>query len=655
DLPPLETAAPTPVTRLEVWKRKLLDLSLRNRLLNFRDTQRAMQVLCPDLPAIEDALSDGERFTVHPRPVEFDEGWRAGEIHRQRTGDDLALELLRGEFAAHRLRTPLPPGELDRRLVQIYREARTSLEENGANTVYLALGFLSWRETKSSPENRYAPILLVPLEIERRSLQEGFSLRRGDDEPVVNTTLLQLLAKDHELRIPGLDPLPHDEHGVDVRAVMQRFRQAIRDIDGWEVIEAAFIGLFSFTKFLMWRDLEVRAEELQQNRVVRHLIRTPNEPFEETAWPDLERLDETHLPQATYCLLSADSSQLAAVYAAAAGRSFVLHGPPGTGKSQTITNLIAHALADGRTVLFVSEKAAALNVVHRRLVDCGLGPFCLELHSNKSHKIEVLRQFEEVLQFAAPRVPEEWAREAERLTALRRGLNHYVEALHRPRATGESLFAALTRLMELRGGPSPRIAWAAHGPWDAARLELLNATARELQETVQRQPHLADSPWQDVTTPTWSLAWREQVEEALGRLQLATAALAAAASELVALLQLPAGPWSMAGLGGLFDLSRAVLGAADLPPTLLDQDDWQLTAALLKQWITAGRHRDALRAALLARYRPEVLQLDAAVLQERLVETDQRWALVRNRGRKAVASELARCALDARALPDLVA
>ncbi|MDH5299214.1 MAG: DUF4011 domain-containing protein, partial [Desulfobulbaceae bacterium] len=444
-----EVTAVTPATRLDRWKRKLLDLTLNNRLLNFRESKKNLPVLCPDLGSLEDALADGKVFKIYSRLGDLGEGnSRSAAVHRSRTGKESLDEMLREELLARRLHADVTDVEINRRLLEIYREARLSIEENGANTLYLALGFLSWYETTTSPKRRLAPIILIPLEIERRSVQEGFSIKQGDDEPMVNVTLLAHLAADFELTISGLDPIPMDEHGIDVPLILRRFREAVVDIDRWEVLESAYIGHFSFTKFLMWRDLEVRAEDLQKNAIVKHLIHTPSEVYpDDGVFPDPDRLDETHRPEETFCPLSSDSSQLAAVHAAAAGKSFVLHGPPGTGKSQTITNIIAHNLALGKTVLFVSEKRAALEVVHRRLTESGLGPFCLELHSNKSHKKGVLSQLEQALNAHVSHSAEEWLTEAQQLAAARKELNSFVTALHAVRESGESVFHGISQLI----------------------------------------------------------------------------------------------------------------------------------------------------------------------------------------------------------------
>jgi hypothetical protein len=150
-----EAVAETPATRLDRWKRKLLDLTLNNRLLNFRDSKKNLPVLCPDLGSLEDALADGKAFKIYPRLGDLGEGnSRNADVHRSRTGKESLDEMLREELLARRLHADVTEGEISRRLLEIYREAKLSIEENGANTLYLALGFLSWYETTTSPKRR---------------------------------------------------------------------------------------------------------------------------------------------------------------------------------------------------------------------------------------------------------------------------------------------------------------------------------------------------------------------------------------------------------------------------------------------------------------------------------------------------------------------
>ncbi|MCM1565779.1 MAG: DUF4011 domain-containing protein, partial [Dehalobacter sp.] len=160
-------------SRLEQWERRLLDLSMRNPLLNFRVTGSCIPILTVELNELEDQLADGEDFRIHPRPVDWDESSRDSKVFIRRQKNDPLVKLLQEEFSQQRLRADLTEKELSNRLTQLYRAARTSLEENGANTLYMALGLLVWYESEVSQKPRYAPILLLPMEIVRRSVQTG--------------------------------------------------------------------------------------------------------------------------------------------------------------------------------------------------------------------------------------------------------------------------------------------------------------------------------------------------------------------------------------------------------------------------------------------------------------------------------------------------
>jgi hypothetical protein len=188
--------------------------------------------------------------------------------------------------------------------------------------------------------------------------------------------------------------LPEDEHGIDVKKVLDIFRNAVMEQKGWDVLEMAVLGNFSFNKFIMWNDIHANMEELRKNKIVDSLIQGKLMLNVDSDEAGARQLDHLLSPVELALPVGADSSQLEAVYAASEGRSFILHGPPGTGKSQTITNIIANALFQGKRVLFAAEKMAALSVVQKRLAKIGLAPFCLEVHSNKAKKSDVLAQLQ---------------------------------------------------------------------------------------------------------------------------------------------------------------------------------------------------------------------------------------------------------------------
>ena len=426
------------------WERKLLDLGMRNTLINLRMTKTQLPILTNSLDELENALADGSDFTILPKPAD----WQLEEFSFEALSEKGAAGIIQAEFKNKRLRSVLTESELSKSIKGLYRTAKTALEENGANTLYLALGMLRWFESKRSTKARYAPIILVPIEMIRKSAAQGYVIRLRDDEPQMNITLLEKLKQDFGIVVKGLDPLPGDEHGIDIRRVLTIMRKAVMEQTHWDVLETASIGIFSFSQFVMWNDIRNRTDDLMHNKVVRSLMEG------KLCW-DAQPLEIGEQVNENNVLLPmpADASQLYAIQAACNGESFVLHGPPGTGKSQTITSLIANALSQGKSVLFVAEKMAALEVVQKRLENIGIGPFCLELHSNKSKKKDVLEQLRKATEVTKNRTAEEYAAKAKQLAAMRAELDSYAQQLHRPLACGSDLYALINEYEYYKDAP----------------------------------------------------------------------------------------------------------------------------------------------------------------------------------------------------------
>ena len=231
---------------------------------------------------------------------------------------------------------------------------------------------------------------------------------------------------------------------MDVAQIFRVARSHLKDMRGFEVVDDIVLSNFSFVKYLMWKDLVDRTELLKRNPVVAHLIDTPKESYGDADdLPDERRLDEEVDPSSLFTPLPANSSQTAAIVAADYGKDFVLFGPPGTGKSQTIANMIVQLLARQKTVLFVSQKTTALEVVRRRLQAIGLGSYCLEVHSAKAQKSSVLEQLKNAWDFRAAGAAAEWDAATHELSSIRERLNAVVHALHKTHRNGLSAFRAL--------------------------------------------------------------------------------------------------------------------------------------------------------------------------------------------------------------------
>lgn len=510
-----DPALAKPVSRIDLWKSRLLDLSLRNRLLNFRETKSTIRILA-EPEHVEDELASERELSLRPKPkvMSEDDPRHAATYTREQRADALS-DHLRDELQLGRIHTHLDENEHPKRLTELFRSARNALDENGTNTLYAAVGILEWRETEHSDRVHRAPILLVPVELKRRSVLEGFTLSRIDEETRLNVTLMEMLRQNFRKEIVGLEPLPEDDNGVDVSRVLRIFRDAVRELSGWEVKSEVWLGQFSFTKFLLWKDLADRLEDLTKNKVVRHLIHHAGTPIQNPS-NDIraQELDDRFHPREILCPRSADSSQLAAIMAAADGHDFVLEGPPGTGKSQTITNIIAHCLAVGKRVLFVAEKRAALDVVHRRLREVGLDPFCLELHSNKIGKKEVLEQFGNSLKFVDDARANDWEQRSGELERLRFSLNSYTRALHKRMPCGLSAFHCLDYLLPRKEETVVKFdTWPSILETSVETLDRSREVARLLQERARPLMPLADHLLAPLECNEWSPAWAEQCAE----------------------------------------------------------------------------------------------------------------------------------------------
>ncbi|WP_433784429.1 DUF4011 domain-containing protein [Actinomycetospora sp. CA-101289] len=581
--PPQRDGRPTAPVRVEQWKNTLLDLSLRNRLINFSSGPSATRLLAADgsLPLVEDLLHD--RKSINLRPADdVDAVYGARGL---RGATDLPHELLLRRLKQDReLYTELDGGPHATRLRGLARKARTLLEESGSSNLYLAVGTLTW--TLERRELR-SPLLLLPvtLTIGRGGRSHRLTLDEGG-ESTPNHCLLEKLRQEHDLELPGLAEPVTDERGVDVAAVLRAVREATAAAGlPFRVHETLDLAVLQFAKFVLWRDLDQHWSRFADSPLVHHLVHTPHDAFEDgVADPD-EDLDVL----AASCPVAADSSQLDAVARARNGQTFVLEGPPGTGKSQTITNLLSVAMAEGRRVLFVAEKRAALDVVRARLDAIGLGVLSLDLHDKSSKPSAVREQLRRALDHETALDEEGYRVAYDDLRTSARTLARYAQSLHARNAIGKSLYSA--RDTELARGDGPTL------PVDR-RLVAEGGASRPIDVT-----ELADAAWR--ARPRRHHPWGfvrgtpSSVEELRTGTRIADEALAVIAG----------GPPTLRTLvyaaSSVSELNKAVaLCRPDHPPLgLLDevaQPRWERAAAEVRTSIARFMHapRPVLSAAL---------------------------------------------------------
>jgi len=646
----------TPAGKLELWQRKLLDLTTRNRLLHVPDSAKAIRLVCPEPALLEDRLAAGKRIRIVPLP-DLTAGGRDPALYEQQNRENLQNEYARSALERSELPSPLDKTKLEAALVDMYRKARSDLDEGGANTLFLALGFLKWKKAADDPKRYSAPLILVPVKLERKSALSGVVMTLLDDEPRFNLTLLELLRHDFELTLPGLaGDLPSDDSGIDVNGIWDTVRRAVRDIPGFEVSPEVLLGTFSFSKYLMWKDLSDRSAQLLESPMVRHLLgdRDDAGTFDSPGpFPRPETLDQTTDPADLFIPLPADSSQVAAVVASAQGHSFVLDGPPGTGKSQTIANMIAHNLALGRRVLFVAEKMAALDVVKRRLDERGLGEFCLELHSSKASKVEVLQQLERAWDTRDLLSDDEWQAEAAKVRTLRDRLNGLVGVLHRRWPNGLTIHDAIGRAVRDASPGTPRLRWPTNTEHDLADMAHLRAIAGRLDLNAPVLTRVSGLSLMRNTE--WSNQWQESMVAGARDLAQAIDACRADIHRTVDVTKLPIDDTDPASVSLLVAFTRLLAGAYGMDLRFVFSPTFSAIQAHVETGLALVKAYKGTEATLSSRYAPEaVRRIDVPRFQAEWNDAGGKFWFLASLAKHRVAKALA-AAGSVNGMPDVAA
>ncbi len=433
-------------TKDKQWERRLLDLSMKNALLNFQPTKMAVQLFSSSADGVMDALTEQDELAFAPATQEAKE-LAAKKIYFGASAETKRMkELIELENQAGILRTYLDEVALGEALQKLIRKNKEAYEESGTKILYLAMGFLKWYAREDGGVH-YAPLVLQPVLLKKSKGGAGYSVCLADEEPVVNATLLEYLKQEFNIDIRGLSDAIQ---GLKISEILAMVRVEVVKMRGWEVFDDAYIAALSFARYQMWNDLRENITEFSKNRVIQALLE--NSVLVESGAEDSLREDESD-PEITLTPLTADASQWSAIALSQKGKSFVLHGPPGTGKSQTITNIIANALNDGKRVLFVAEKQAALSVVKKRLDSLGIGDFCLELHSNKTNKTEVVQKLTTTLALAGQQEKVSLAEKSASITRLREELAEPMTALHKKRRLGVSVYEAMLVCLKNKNAP----------------------------------------------------------------------------------------------------------------------------------------------------------------------------------------------------------
>jgi very-short-patch-repair endonuclease len=462
---------------LERLKRKLLDLSRRNSLLNYKAGRNSIRIV-DELPAVisDYLVNKGKSMVLNPLP---DPEPETEDIEVKPKNQNLPLITPLGHDAENqkdvkavndgintkhelptansvdsekkhidnKLQTDLVSQVLERRCKKISAECRRSIEESGINIFFLAIGFLEWYEDDHSDVKNKAPLILIPVSIEKTVLDRETNCYRyvisyNEEDIETNLSLVEKLSINFNIILPSTEDFTPEEYFDETSNAVSHRRR-------WRVAREAILGFFSFAKIRIYKDLcasDGGSGFIASHPLVKQIIagrEREEKEFHVTGRVDDIDIDEYEKENAPLLLVrEADSSQYSAVVDVVHnGKNLCIDGPPGTGKSQTITNIIANALCNDKSVLFVSEKKAALEVVRNRLNQHELGDYCLELHSQKTQKIKLYEGLGRRLAIGNVSNPSNLDIEIKRLEEEKDKLKKYYDILHeKPAATDDTIY-----------------------------------------------------------------------------------------------------------------------------------------------------------------------------------------------------------------------
>jgi very-short-patch-repair endonuclease len=482
----------------------------------------------------------------------------------------------------------------------MHLDAKTLQEEQGVNILFLALGMLKWFEDKNSDKERFAPLILVPVALDRGNASEKFKLRWLAEDPTPNLSLSALLKRQFGLELPQF--VEGDETFAPT-TYFERVAQAISSQPRWEVCENDIVlGFFSFAKFLMYRDLDPEiwpdSHGLSEHPIIAGLL-GEGFPAGDPLIGEDESVDQHISAEELVHIVDADSSQTLAIHEVRQQRNLVIQGPPGTGKSQTIANAIASAVVDGKRVLFVAEKMAALEVVKRRLDAAGVGDVCLELHSNKANKRSVLEVLRRTWELGRPYGGGDGV-VVRQLMQCRDALNTHAARLHQPHSpSGLTPYQVIGHLVRLRqaGQGTPPAQLEAPETWSRHDRQDREFQLRDIASRIDTIGLPSQHPWRGVGI---SLILPMELERLVARVKALQDRLiayindlewlgTALGTEVANTLATTARP---ANIGG------RVAVAPDLEPTAITANCWASRCDEISDLVMAGEIHAQLRHSL---------------------------------------------------------
>lgn len=482
------------IDKLNKWANLLLDTGKSNNLINFKDSaSSSAEIVLPSAPILFKAIEDNSQLEVFdPKIADSDEPQESNQ-REHNIVDTNARERYISKYSSrikNQKQLLVYNGSANpiTALRNISKKSRAFIEETGVNVVYIALGFIHWTESESAQTSYAAPILLAPVSLEQESPVAPIYIKSTGDDIVVNPTFAYKLTAEYGIKLPNYDDETFDEYVDKVVSLLAKL--------DWHVSKDCKIGIFSFLKINMYKDLKDNAASILENNNVRALLGESR--TNSAAYSDVGESAHVKNPLIDiHNVVDADSSQLEAIEMVKSGKSFVLQGPPGTGKSQTITNMIAECLYDEKKVLFVSEKLAALQVVYDKLKQVELADFCLELHSHKANKKDVIEELCKTLKTSKSAISSKANSEIAIKKSTQSQLDVYAEELHKPvPIINRSLYQLYNNFSSLRN--APEVEWTIPH-LNAKGDDFLSEVSALLEQYAEFVPSVGfnykDNPW----------------------------------------------------------------------------------------------------------------------------------------------------------------
>lgn len=547
------------MTKGKQWERRLLDLDMRNTLLNFRTNSYTVKILTASLEDFITSINSQNEYEIKAAGA-GEEGIidAFSQPFEKTVGLKPVSDYILYEYKNKHFRTALNKKDLDHSLISVYRKEKTRKEESGSASMHLAAGFLRWCERGDS-EYRYAPILLYPVNlIKKGTANSSYYVEIKDDEVHVNTTLLEYLYQQFGIDMRGLSDIMGAD--TDFLPILMRFKREISVMKGWAVFDSVYLCSLSFSSYLMWKDVRTRIDSFKENKVINSLISGENafsgQELAETSYSS----DEAYTGNNRIFLpISADSSQYSAVVDSLS-KSFVLHGPPGTGKSQTITNIIANNIVRGRRVLFVAEKMAALSVVYKRLNDIGIADFCLELYSEKTKKNHITDKIVNTLNKAGSETLKNYEESRSELNQHIETLQGEIESVHKKHAIGFSIYEGAVNYLEYKNAPDilsiDQLFYEKLNKENFSRAQKL---LTELAVRAKECGNIEKSPLKDVGAFHFDEEWQMRGESILNIYLKELKSLRSYARSLVPVFNMRTVTFSPEKLAGLYKIAKLIL------------------------------------------------------------------------------------------------